>query len=120
MYKINHIKIGGFRRLNDLDLPIRPFMVLIGANGVGKTSLLDAYSLLSASAAGGLNSKLSQFGGVSSVLFRDKADSISLFVNMDVPVNKPLEYELKGPKRGRIFYFQRSAFTISRELYRSI
>jgi hypothetical protein len=45
MYKMNHIKIGGFRRLKDLDLPIRPFMVLIGANGVGKTSFLDAYSL---------------------------------------------------------------------------
>jgi len=63
MYKMNHVKIGGFRRLKDLDLSIRPFMVLIGANGVGKTSFLDAYSLLSASAAGGLNSKLSQFGG---------------------------------------------------------
>jgi predicted ATPase len=73
MYKMNHVKIGGFRRLKDLDLSIRPFMVLIGANGVGKTSFLDAYSLLSASAAGGLNSKLSQFGGVSSVLFRVKA-----------------------------------------------
>jgi predicted ATPase len=100
MYKMNHIKIGGFRRLKDLNLPIRPFMVLIGANGVGKTSFLDAYSLLSASAAGGLNSKLSQFGGVSSVLFRDKADSISLFVNMNVPGNKPLEYELSLTPKG--------------------
>jgi predicted ATPase len=38
MYKINHIKIDGFRRLNNIDLPIRPLMVLIRANGVGKTS----------------------------------------------------------------------------------
>jgi len=100
MYKINHIKIGGFRRLKDIDLPIRPFMVLIGANGVGKTSFLDAYSLLSASAAGGLNSKLSQFGGVSSVLTRDKADSVSLFLDMDVPGYKPLEYELNLTPKG--------------------
>ena len=52
MSMINHIKIGGFRRLKNIDLPVRPFMVLIGANGVGKTSLLDAFSLLSASVAG--------------------------------------------------------------------
>jgi predicted ATPase len=94
MYKINHIKIGGFKRLKDIDLLVRPFMVLIGANGVGKTSLLDAFSLLSASAAGGLNSKLSQFGGVSSVLTREKAGAVSLFVEMDVPGYRPLRYEL--------------------------
>lgn len=36
-YKINRIKIDGFRRLKNIDLKISPFMVLIGANGVGKT-----------------------------------------------------------------------------------
>jgi predicted ATPase len=46
MCKINHIKIGGFRKLKEIDLLVRPFMVLIGANGVGKTSLshiMDGY-----------------------------------------------------------------------------
>ena len=109
MYKINHLKIGGFRRLKEIDLPIRPFMVLIGANGVGKTSLLDAYSLLSASAAGALNNKLSQFGGVSSLLTRDKTDSVSLFVDMDVPGYKPLEYELNLSPKG-------SGYAIFREV----
>jgi predicted ATPase len=98
--KINHLRIGGFRRLKEIDLPIRPFMVLIGANGVGKTSLLDAYSLLSASAAGALNNKLSQFGGVSSLLTREKADSVSLFVDMDVPGYNPLEYKLNLTPKG--------------------
>jgi len=120
MYKINHIKIGGFRRLKYLDLPIRPFMVLIGANGVGKTSLLDAYSLLSASAAGGLNSKLSQFGGVSSVLFRDKADSISLFVDMDVPGNKPLEYELSLTPKGAGYAISREVLSQYQENYTGV
>ncbi len=40
--EINHIKIGGFRRLKDIDLPVRPFMVLIGANGVGFRFVLPA------------------------------------------------------------------------------
>ena len=60
MVKINHIRISGFRRLRQVDLKVSPFMVLIGANGVGKTSLLDAFALLSASASGALNSTLSQ------------------------------------------------------------
>lgn len=100
MNKINHIKIGGFRRLYDIDLEVRPFMVLIGANGIGKTSMLDAFSLLSASASGGLNSKLSQFGGIASILTRDKAEAMSLFVDMDVPGYKPLKYELHLTPKG--------------------
>ncbi|MFZ2634016.1 MAG: AAA family ATPase [Desulfosalsimonadaceae bacterium] len=115
MYKINHIKIGGFRRLKNIDLPIRPFMVLIGANGVGKTSLLDAYSLISASAAGGLSSKISQFGGVSSVLTRDKADSVSLFVDMDVPGYKPLKYELNLAPKGAGYAISREELSQNRE-----
>ena len=51
-YAIEKIKISGFRKLYSIDLPMRPFMVLIGANGVGKTSFIDALSLLSASASG--------------------------------------------------------------------
>ena len=93
MHRINRIKIGGFRRLREVDLPVRPLMVLIGANGVGKTSFLDAFSLLSASAAGGLNKKLNDLGGVSNILTRDKTDEMSFLVEMDMPGQAPLNYE---------------------------
>jgi len=115
MYKINHIKIGGFRRLKLIDLPVRPFMVLIGANGVGKTSLLDAFSLLSASAAGGLNNKLSQFGGVANVLTREKAESLSLKVDMDVPGYRPIEYDLKLTPKGVGYAISSEVLSQSRE-----
>lgn len=94
MSKINRVRIRGFRRLEDVDLPINPFMVLIGANGVGKSSLLDAFSLLSASASGKLNEIVSQQGGITSLLTRDRAKELSLLVDMDVPLHRPLEYEL--------------------------
>lgn len=94
MHKINRIKINGFRRLLSVDLPVRPFMVLIGANGVGKSSMLDAFSLLSASASGNLNSILSQFGGIASILTRGKSETLSFLVDMEVPGYRPLEYEL--------------------------
>ena len=100
MYKINRIKISGFRRLLAIDLPVRPFMVLIGANGVGKTSFLDAFSTLSASASGNLNSILSQFGGISNLLTRGKSEDLSFLVDMTVPGHQPLEYELRLSSKG--------------------
>ena len=109
MNKINRIKISGFRRLLNIDLPVRPFMVLIGANGVGKTSFLDALSILSASASGNLNGILSQFGGIANLLTRGKSESLSFLVDMTVPGHEPLEYELQLAPRG-------TGYSISREL----
>lgn len=109
MYKINRIKISGFRRLLNVDLPVRPFMVLIGANGVGKTSFLDALSVLSASASGNLNSMLSQFGGIANLLTRGKSEDLSFLVDMTVPGHEPLEYELQLAPKG-------AGYSISREL----
>jgi predicted ATPase len=102
-YAIEKLRISGFRRLRDVELPMKPFTVLIGANGVGKTSILDALSLLSASASSNLNAKLSEFGGVSNLLTRGKNekmlsrkdDRISLCVDMKVPDDNPFNYELK-------------------------
>jgi len=100
MYKINRIQLTGFRRILNLELEIRPFMVLIGANGVGKTSFLDALSILSASASGNLNAALSKFGGVANLLTRGKSEDLSFLVDMTVPGHEPLEYQLRLEPKG--------------------
>ena len=109
MYKINRIQINGFRRIMNLDLEIRPLMVFIGANGVGKTSFLDALSILSSSASGNLNAALSQFGGVANLLTRGKSDCLSFLVDMTVPDYAPLEYRLEIEPKG-------TGYSIAREL----
>lgn len=109
MHKIKRIEIRGFRRLQDLEIEMRPLMVMIGANGVGKSSLLDAVSLLSASAGGALNRTLSELGGVADVLTRGHSGDISLAASMDVPGHQPLKYDLNIEPRGQ-------AYTISREV----
>lgn len=109
MAKINRIKIVGFRRFLAIDLPVRQFMVLIGANSVGKTSLLDAFTLLSASAEGNLNKTLSDFGGLTSLLTRGKASELSFQVNMPVPGHEPMVYELHLTPKG-------ASYNISREI----
>lgn len=115
MSKINRIKISGFRRLEEVDLPVRPFMVLIGANGVGKSSLLDAFSLLSASTSGKLNETLSQFGGITSLLTRDRAEELSLLVDMDVPGHQPLEYEVRLTAKGQGYVISKEVLSQPRD-----
>jgi len=94
LYKIKKLGISGFRRLYDFEMEMKPFTVIIGINGVGKTTFLDAISLLSASASGNLNAKLSQQGGVGNILTRGKSDNTSFSINMEIPDHKPLEYNL--------------------------
>jgi predicted ATPase len=63
-----HLKVDGFRRLCGVDCELRPLTVMIGANGSGKTSLLEVMSLLAASAQGRLRDKFNELGGIAAVL----------------------------------------------------
>lgn len=97
--RFKQIKIDGFRRLYDVSLELRELCVLIGANGVGKTSLLDIFGLLAASAEGRLGERISELGGLSSILTLERSKQLSLELSMTVPNNDPLVYTLTlGPK----------------------
>jgi len=98
--KLSNISIGGFRRLEHIDLEVRPLMVMIGANGVGKSSILDAIMLLSGSAAGELSTTLSNLGGIASVLTRDYTGDLYVAASLPVPAHSDLEYELHVAPHG--------------------
>jgi predicted ATPase len=118
MLKMKRFHINGFRRLMDLDLELRPLMVLIGANGAGKSSMLDAFTLLSASAEGKLAATLGSMGGLASVSTRERSRSISFELGATVPNDAPLEYELelKGANTG--YSISRERLTQSRPGYK--
>jgi predicted ATPase len=98
--RFESIHIRGFRRLADVRLKLQPLNVIIGANGGGKTSLLDVFSLLAASASGKLKQTLSEYGGVDSCLTNlaclpeGKAKSLAFELQMTVPNDAPLDYWL--------------------------
>lgn len=94
MTRFGQLSIHGFRRLSDVSLSLRPLSVMIGANGTGKTSVLDVLSLLASSAQAGLNSSLSELAGLASVLTYDRAEELGLGITMEVRGHKPLEYSL--------------------------
>lgn len=93
--RFQELTIHGFRRLLDVQLPLRPLSVMIGANGTGKTSILDVLSLLAKSAEGKLSESISDLSGLSSILTYDRADELRLAISMTVPHYQPLKYSLK-------------------------
>jgi predicted ATPase len=107
-YRFQDLAIQGFRRLNDVRLNLRDLSVIIGANGTGKTSILDVLSLLANSAHGKLSESLSDLSGLNNILTYDRSDSLHLGMSMTVPGHKPLEYSLTLKPQG-------VAYTISEE-----
>ena len=66
---ITTLAVHGYRSLRDLVLPLGGLTVVTGANGSGKSSLYQAFRLLSDTATGGLVSALAEAGGLPSVLW---------------------------------------------------
>jgi predicted ATPase len=94
-HKFTQINISGYRRLFEIkDLQMRPLTVMIGANGAGKTSFLEIFSLLAASAEGRLKDRISQLGGFSSLITSGVTDNISFKINIEVHNHETLNYSL--------------------------
>ena len=93
--RFERIKVQGFRRLWNLDLELRPISVLIGANGSGKTSVLELFSLLAGSAAGSLKSALSEMHGIGANLTAGRAKELFFELSMPIPNYAPLIYALR-------------------------
>lgn len=90
----SRLQVQGYRRQRDLDLSLAPFNVLIGANGVGKTSVLEVFSMLAASADGRLQETVSEAGGIASLVTHDRRDPLCVQLHMSVPEQEPIRYEL--------------------------
>src|SRR5208283_2233492 len=98
--RFKELSIHGFRRLYEATLLLRPLTVMIGANGTGKTSVLEVLSLLANSAQAKLSEFISDLSGLSSVLTYDRAQELRLGISMTVPGHEPLEYSLTMKPQG--------------------
>lgn len=99
-YKFEKIKIKGYRRLFNVEIEMRPLNVMIGPNGVGKTSILEVFSLLASSAKGKLRETISNSGGIQDILTSGKSEDISFNLSMSVPDHKPLCYDISLQPKG--------------------
>lgn len=66
---ITRIKIDGFKSFSDFEVELKPFNVIVGANGSGKSNLLDALYLLRSLTEGSIAEAFSKQRGTPSELF---------------------------------------------------
>jgi len=92
--RFSELRVQGFRRLLDARFELRPLNVLIGANGAGKTSVLDVLSLLANSATGKLSSAITDLSGLPAILTYDHADALQISISMEAADREPLDYSI--------------------------
>lgn len=96
------LRVRGYRRLHDAQVGLTGLNVLIGANGVGKTSILEVLRLLAASANGRLQETVSAASGVGSLITHGQ-DSLTLSLEMPVSNEAPILYDLEIEKSGQAY-----------------
>ena len=114
MQEVRRVGIEGFRRLLDISIDMRPMMVMVGANGSGKTSFMDALSLLASSAEGRLNRHLGDIGGASEAITRGRQDDMTFSADMEVPGHEPLNYSLSIAVQGVAYSVSQESLTQAR------
>lgn len=110
MKYMNYIKINGFKRLVEIELSLKPLTVMIGSNGVGKTSFLEVMTCLAAIAEGKLNSQLSNYGGYTSVISLDKQNFIGIDAGFDFETIM-FGYEISLASSGIAYTIEREKVT---------
>jgi predicted ATPase len=119
MNLFENIHIKGYRRLYNVPIKMRPLTVMIGANGVGKTSLLEIFLLLAASAKSQLEPKISELGGLSEIITRDRSHSLAISLSMSVLGYAPLDYHLEVIPKGLAYEIALETLTQQNDIHAS-
>ncbi len=99
--KISRLNIEGFRSLRDVSWSPGDLNVVIGANGTGKSNLLQLLELISISAQGKLGKYIQSLGGMDPIVWDGVSESIRFVLELK-PEGKfePDCYELKMLRLG--------------------
>lgn len=115
------LRIEGFRSLHQVDVPLGPLNVLVGANASGKSNLLEAIAFLGSVARQDLGPAIEAHGGWATLFFRGKTKRNRIRIEVEAQVTKHSsanardKYELSfisnGPivERSEMFQFKRTA-----------
>jgi predicted ATPase len=101
--KINHIEIKNYRCLKDVSVNLSKLNVMIGANGAGKTSLLEVFDIIARGSRQELSRALSDRGGVTDILSANGSQSEAFSVCFETTVpgyTDPLIYKIEIGAKG--------------------
>jgi predicted ATPase len=103
-----------------VDVELRNLCVLIGGNGTGKTTLLDAFWLLSESARGRLRSYIDQFHGFPALATLPQGaaqrteSSLRIGIEMGFEGAEPLRYSVELAAKGNGYGIERETLSQQR------
>lgn len=93
--RITRLRIRGLRTLEDIDLEISPVTVLIGDNGSGKSTILEACEILRRTTQLSFWDDLYAIHGGPERLCRQGATDLELGARIEGDTGPPLEYSLR-------------------------
>ena len=100
---LERIKVCGFKSIRELDLELRPINVLIGANGSGKSNLLDVFPLVQAVRQGHADLYSAKRGGAEHVLHFGAAATSEIRVQLALADSSTYTFALHANERDRLF-----------------
>lgn len=114
--RLSKLSVRSFRVLAKADVAFRPLTVMIGPNGSGKTTVLEALSLLAVSAQGGLSDRISQLGGFSHLLTYG-ADRLVIGASVESAEWASFEYSMNLIPSGGVYAIEAEDLTRANSLY---
>jgi predicted ATPase len=122
--RIESIRLKNFKAFRDATLKdIPPFMVVVGANGVGKTTLFDVFGFLHDCLMGNVRQALDARGRFTEVLSRDaEDDAILIEIQYRMPIadiERLVTYSLEISARDGVPYVKREILRYKRRRYGS-
>lgn len=94
MRHLTRLTVRGYRRLASFDVELRPVCVAIGANGCGKSSLLEIVQISASAANRNLASAIYALGGLESLQTRGSSDGVCIGVQLADPQFGVLGYQI--------------------------
>ena len=122
--RIESIRLKNFKAFRDATLKdIPPFLVVVGANGVGKTTLFDVFGFLHDCLMGNVRQALDSRGRFAEVLSRDADDdTILIEIQYRMPIagiERLVTYSLEISTRNGVPYVKREILRYKRGRYGS-
>ncbi|MBI3375685.1 MAG: AAA family ATPase [Betaproteobacteria bacterium] len=114
MNGFSQVSVQNFRRLVSAQIELRGLGVMIGANGIGKTTLLELFEILGSSARGELNTRVNAKGGIESLITYDKSDSVTFAIRMPVAGYPSIDYEIELLKSERAYVIRNETLSQKR------
>ena len=112
---IEEISIKNYRALQDVKLPKLPrLMVVVGANGTGKSTLFDVFSFLKESLAGNVASAVARRGGFRELVSRGNDGPVGITLKFRETSGRLATYLLEVASRGGRVIVQREVLRYRR------